>query len=175
MVKLIFKTLIASLVFFGSWVIIMYLWKAWNDSTLKATSWDELTAERWNALVDKAWWKVYVSDWFDVTIDSNVNLINRFNTYAINHNLWSDNIQVTVFAKTTDDWEVSVIRPLDMYSNSSGSVCFWYTLRNILTNSFILWFPRDYCTSRYLFNAYDSNTLTTSPTSWKIKVMVRAY
>lgn len=157
------------------WVFMLWIYFVkWSDP-LTATDWDTLTAANWNALVDKAWWKVYVSDWFDVSILVNNNFINRFNTYTINHNLWSDNVDITVFGKITDDWEVFVIRPLDMYRWSTDSVCYWYSIRNILQNSLVLWFPRDYCDKRYLFNSVDTNTTTSNYSTWKIKVMVRAY
>ncbi|MEF2175800.1 MAG: hypothetical protein V3575_04985 [Candidatus Absconditabacteria bacterium] len=146
-----------------------------GSDPLTATDGDTLTAANWNALVDKAGGKVYVSDWFDVSILVNNNFINRFNTYTINHNLGSDNVDITVFGKITDDGEVFVIRPLDMYRGSTDSVCYGYSIRNILQNSLVLGFPRDYCDKRYLFNSVDTNTTTSNYSTGKIKVMVRAY
>lgn len=174
MVKLLFKTLLISLVFFGSWVIIIHLWKAWNDSTLKATTGDELTAERWNALVDKVWWKVYESDWFNVTTASNVNLVNSHNTYLINHNLWTDKVQVTVFWRVSEWWEVTKVRTLDLYYNWTNNVCWWYVVRKVENNQLTIWVPRTNCNSNFIFYALDTNSVLNSPTSWQYKVIVKA-
>ncbi|MEF2175801.1 MAG: hypothetical protein V3575_04990 [Candidatus Absconditabacteria bacterium] len=174
MVKLLFKTLLVSVVFFGSGVIIMHLGKAWNDSTLQATSGDELTAERRNALVDKTGGKVYESDWFNVTTSSDVNKINDHNTYVINHNLGAENVEVTVLGRVSEGGEIIRARALDLYYNGISSYCRGYVIRSIQPNQLTIGVPRSNCTNNYIFYSRDISNITTQVASGQYKVIVKA-
>lgn len=50
----IMKTFVLSLVFFGTWVVIVHVTKGWTGTDwLTAQDWDLLTAEKWNIMNTK--------------------------------------------------------------------------------------------------------------------------
>lgn len=113
------KTLALSIIFFGSWAIILNVTKSWTwTDWLTAENGDTLTADKWNSLVNKAdnWWWILVeptdTNDFDYgcarraqsKYNSDWTIRNRYIDQIWNKNIYTYRSNVHLWINSTNKW-----------------------------------------------------------------------
>ncbi len=175
MKKFLLKSLLFSIIFFGTGILVFFIIKARSDTksttdtdpnSLYVNAWDTLTATKRNTIADRS--RVYDSGRFNVGTTAGAGgatTDGTRNRYTVNHNLNSDNLTVDVYVKTAN-FEGKATDYSQSYT--TNRICYWYLAKKIDSNSYKIGLKYTWCGEYRIW-------IWTADTSWQYRVIVRTF